>query len=85
MDSVIVDPMVCNRFRVNFQMEPVHEVYKNANFKDMLSFISNSNVTFMSWSYDSSSGIVSYTCDYFANLNKRTVDFYFEPAKLNII
>ena len=66
-------------------MDPVHEVYKNANFKDMLSFISNSNVTFVSWSYDSSSGIVSYTCDYFKSLNKRTVDFYFEPAKLNII
>ena len=51
----------------------------------MLTYITNTYVYYVSWSYDGTSGIVSYTFDYFEDLNKRSVDIFFEPAKLNII
>ena len=63
-DSIIVNPVVCNQVKVNFQMEPIYEAYKEVNFKDMLSHTNNNYVFYLSWSYDHESGIVSYNFDY---------------------
>jgi hypothetical protein len=72
----------CNQFAISFNMDPVHPSYDTANFKNMLSFTSESDISYRSWSY--SAGVVTYTFAYFSYINKETITFYFAPAALAV-
>lgn len=82
VDTIETSKVTCNRVSITFKMDQVYDSYSTADFRNMLGYVSESNLIYVSWSY--SKGKVTYDFDYTSSLNDASVTFYFSPAALMI-
>lgn len=82
VDTIETSKIICNRVSIGFKLDPVYESYSTADFRNMLGYVSEINLNYLSCSY--SNGKVTYDFDYTSTLSDSSTSFSFMPAALMI-